>query len=169
MTRWLSSCLAWQIVLCLIGIAACLVPTCPRTGTFWGLLRDWTSVTPGRIHVHSVEPKSPAAAAGLVPGDWVVAVDGKSFTSVEALDDALRALRPGSQVALSVERGLLGVDLHAAGQAPEVQAIYFYHAQLVSLLVLLALAVLLVATQPLRPALCGAPCSSWRSASAGRS
>src|SRR5690606_17990759 len=43
---------------------------------------------PARSFVRSVDPGSPAARAGIVAGDQIVAVAGESFTGWSALDDA---------------------------------------------------------------------------------
>lgn len=151
MKRWLTSYLGWQVVLCVLGIGVCLLPTRPRTGAFWGLLRGWTSLTPDKVRISSVDPGSPADRAGLRSGDAVVAVNGQRLNGVELFDDALQGLRPGSSVGLRVERDGQQIDVMAVGREPEVEAILYYRAQAVALLVLLTVAVFLVATQPLRP------------------
>ena len=46
----------------------------------------------------SIEPESPAAAAGLAPGDAVVAIDGRA---IEGVDDLVRAL-DGASIARTV-------------------------------------------------------------------
>jgi regulator of sigma E protease len=58
-----------------------------------------------------VEPGTPAAAAGLQPGDRIVAVDGQAQAAWEAVFYAI-ALRPETDVRLRVERG--GVEREVA-------------------------------------------------------
>lgn len=53
--------------------------------------------------VGTVEAGSPAAAAGLLPGDTVLAVDGEPVRWWDDVEEVLRA-RPGREVALRVER-----------------------------------------------------------------
>ena len=151
MKHLLKSCLSWEIVLCLVGMAACLVPTVPRTGAFWGISRTWTSLDPGRIHIDEVFPGSPAAAAGLKPGDWVTAVNGRRVEGVEVLDQTLDQMTPGSVVELRGERPGQQLDWRAVGWEPQVEALAYYDAQLVCLVVCGALALFLIAVQPLRP------------------
>ncbi|MGQ0617941.1 MAG: S1C family serine protease [Acidimicrobiia bacterium] len=50
--------------------------------------------------VTSVQPGSPAAAVGLVPGDTVTTVDGGPVSSPESLSDAIKRHDPGEAVAL---------------------------------------------------------------------
>jgi regulator of sigma E protease len=54
--------------------------------------------------VGAVEEGSPAAQAGLVPGDRVTAVDGAAVRWWDELEDEIRE-RPGETLALAVERG----------------------------------------------------------------
>jgi regulator of sigma E protease len=55
------------------------------------------------LNVHSVEPNSAAAKAGLVAGDRIVALDGIHMLSGSALEDQL-ALAPSRPAHLDVER-----------------------------------------------------------------
>jgi S1-C subfamily serine protease len=55
--------------------------------------------------ISSVEPATPAARAGLRPGDVIVAVDRKPVTSVEDVFAALRRAQPGDRISLTVLRG----------------------------------------------------------------
>jgi S1-C subfamily serine protease len=55
--------------------------------------------------VQEVAPGSPAAKAGLRPGDLVVAIDGQSVADYGELGARIRAHKPGDQVTLKVVRG----------------------------------------------------------------
>ena len=55
--------------------------------------------------VTGVDRRSPAATAGVRPGDVITELDGKAVRSVEDLLSALRRTRPGAQVPMSVQRG----------------------------------------------------------------
>jgi serine protease Do len=54
--------------------------------------------------VANVEPDSPAAKAGLRPGDVVLAVNGKPLENVKALARAVADTRPGSTLTFQVNR-----------------------------------------------------------------
>ena len=54
--------------------------------------------------VSSVEHKSPAAAAGIEPGDVVLAVDGHPIDRFGELSSRISAMRPGSEVTLTLWR-----------------------------------------------------------------
>ena len=54
--------------------------------------------------VSSVETKSPAAAAGVRPGDVVLAVDGHSIDHFGELSSRISAMRPGSEATLTLWR-----------------------------------------------------------------
>ena len=62
--------------------------------------------------VSSVQPDSPAAEAGLEPGDRIVGIDGERISAWTSFSDALRA-RPGERVRLLVERDGEGLTLEA--------------------------------------------------------
>lgn len=51
-----------------------------------------------------VEDGGPAAAAGVLPGDVIVSVEGRAVRSVEDLLAALRNHRPGERVKVALER-----------------------------------------------------------------
>jgi putative serine protease PepD len=54
--------------------------------------------------VASVQPGSPAADAGLQPGDVVTAIDDRPVTSSTELTAAVRSRQPGDEVSLTVQR-----------------------------------------------------------------
>lgn len=56
------------------------------------------------VVVVEVTRGSPAAAAGLQPGDAITAIDGQALDSAEALVDAIAGRKPGEQVTLNVFR-----------------------------------------------------------------
>ena len=58
-----------------------------------------------QLRVTAVQPDSPAAAAGLQPGDVLIAVNGQPLETREPLRDALRNRTPGEGIELLVQRG----------------------------------------------------------------
>ena len=58
----------------------------------------------GLLIVH-VEPGSPAEKAGVILGDLLLELDGKSVAETDAVQEALRAHKPGSSVELKLARG----------------------------------------------------------------
>ena len=65
---------------------------------------------------------SPAAAAGLEPGDLILKFGGRSFRSTQELFAMIRSQRPGSQIKLTLLRDGQPVELSATlGQRPESQ------------------------------------------------
>jgi putative serine protease PepD len=72
-----------------------------------GYLGVTTSLTSGGqagALIQEVAPDSPAAQAGLRPGDLVVAVDGQAIGEYSELGARIRAHKPGDQVTLKVIR-----------------------------------------------------------------
>ncbi len=58
-----------------------------------------------RVIVTAVLASSPASAAGLRPGDFVLSVDRKRVTSVSAFEDAIKGKKRGDTMLLLIERG----------------------------------------------------------------
>jgi membrane-associated protease RseP (regulator of RpoE activity) len=59
----------------------------------------------GTAVIQTVQLGSPADAAGLDPGDVIQTVNGRSITAATQIRSAVRGLRPGEGVAISVVRG----------------------------------------------------------------
>lgn len=73
-------------------------------GPYLGTIPDMTPRDFG-LRLTGVREGSPAALAGLRPGDVVVEFDGKPVTDIYAYTYALQAKSPGDQVVIVVERG----------------------------------------------------------------
>lgn len=72
------------------------------------------------VAVRAVDADSPAAKAGLQPGDVVTALDGEPTATVRAWLRALRAREPGQEVTLTVDRAGARRQVEAElGKAPE--------------------------------------------------
>jgi putative serine protease PepD len=76
------------------------------------------SINQQGAQVQSVATSSPAAAAGLRPGDLITVFDGSTVMGPSQLVDDLAALKPSDKVTLTVTRGSKTVNLTAtlAGQ-----------------------------------------------------
>ena len=57
-------------------------------------------------------PAAPAAAAGLLPGDTIVTIDGRAVTGWEAVQKAIRD-NPGTELTLGIERAGRLIDVKA--------------------------------------------------------
>jgi S1-C subfamily serine protease len=57
------------------------------------------------VLVTKVEPRSPAAAAGLARGDIVLAVDGEDVATARDVQKAITAKHPGDRVKITVRHG----------------------------------------------------------------
>ena len=58
----------------------------------------------GAIIISQVMDDTPAAEAGLQPGDLILAVDGDSVTEIEAFVDIMQSHKPGDEVTLTLYR-----------------------------------------------------------------
>lgn len=59
---------------------------------------------PQGVMVNVVGPGTPAAAAGLQPGDIITAVEGQSIADAAALEDALKHTHPEQQIDVTISR-----------------------------------------------------------------
>ena len=64
--------------------------------------------------VTNVSVASPAAQAGLVPGDRIVAIDGQSVSSYNDVQRIVSASAPGSRLSVDVLRGTMRISVTAA-------------------------------------------------------
>lgn len=84
--------------------AAELPPAATAIGTGWiGLTADDSLVT-GRLVVVEVDPRGPAARAGIKPEDQLLAINGTPLQNADQLAAALAPLSPGSDVKIAVGR-----------------------------------------------------------------
>ncbi len=99
----------------------------PRMGVSVLTLRNTSgSVLPSGAYVAAVEDGTPAAEAGILPGDIIVAVNGEVVTDQSALTKAVGAFGAGDELTITVYRleGLTGIvdlstwtaDLEAAAK-----------------------------------------------------
>lgn len=70
--------------------------------------------------VGAVQPDSPAAAAGLLPGDKVVSVEGEPVESFEELQGIVRG-RAGEPLRFALDRGGEAVELTVTPSASEIE------------------------------------------------
>jgi serine protease DegS len=86
-------------------------------------LGDADERAPGLV-VENVLARSPADAAGLVPGDRIVAVDGVKSESRRQVLQQIAMAQPGSRIALSVQRAGTTLTISAiAGTRPAPQSL----------------------------------------------
>ena len=70
----------------------------------FGLVPDYATQGTG-VRAESVVPDSPAARAGIVAGDVLLALDGVAINDLGAFSEALKKYKPGDKVAAKVRHG----------------------------------------------------------------
>lgn len=138
-----------QAIACFVVAAAGLVPVVHKNRPFWGLY--CASFNHGAPRVHQVDSASPAHSAGLRVDDVILTANGSAVDHT-GLMSVLEGLKPGDAAQLRVKRGEAEVDLSVTGVEPPVAVIYYptvWHP--IAGGVALALGLLVLATQPLRP------------------
>jgi putative serine protease PepD len=91
-----------------------LITTGKATHPVIGVMLDRTYSGEGAQVIgesNAVTPNSPAAKAGIKPGDTIVAFEGKRVRTPDALIVAIRARAVGDSVTLTVERDGQEIDL----------------------------------------------------------
>ena len=94
-----------------------------------GLAREHKLGTNRGALIADVQPDSPAAKAGLVEGDVVIAVDGTEVKTGDALRNTIAMIKPGTTIALEV----VHTDSHKAsikatlGELPDGQEAQLKH------------------------------------------
>ena len=82
-----------------------------RLGVQYGPVTADVAAPEGAARIVRVEPGSAAEAAGLQPGDVVLAVDGARLDSHLDLSELVAAGRPGDVVTLTIQRGGDAIDM----------------------------------------------------------
>jgi membrane-associated protease RseP (regulator of RpoE activity) len=108
-------------------------PSAPRPGqatAFLGIQAEpLTPDAKNRLHITSdqgvvvrqVVSGTPAATAGLQPGDVITRVDNQPITGLDQLRDAVQRAGAGKEVDLKIERGQQAMDLKARLQGPPAE------------------------------------------------
>lgn len=98
------------------------------TGTLAGVGVEIATNKEGRIMASDIEPNSPAAAAGIMPKDVFVEVDGTRFDVMSTPDDVALKLRGpvGSKVGVVMERDGKTLDFIVTRQALKITSVRSY-------------------------------------------
>ena len=65
----------------------------------------------GGVKITQLAPTGPAASAGVLLGDVIVAIDGKPVRKLLEAMDAVRTRRPGDKLTISIQRAAAKVEL----------------------------------------------------------
>jgi aminopeptidase N len=90
-------------------------PTGPKPGqgsrrVSVGTVPDFGFQGPG-VLVESIVPNSPAAAAGIEPGDVLISLGGRPIDNLQGFTDLLKSLSPGETLPAQVQRDGETLDL----------------------------------------------------------
>jgi S1-C subfamily serine protease len=96
-----------------LGIVGTVVPVGRR------LARDLDLLVDQAVQIVDMIQGSPAAQAGLEPGDLIVAVGGRIVSTIDDLHRLLASLRRDEQLVVSVVRGRRRLDVGVAIRLPE--------------------------------------------------
>lgn len=75
------------------------------------------------VLVRDVAADSPAAEAGLQPGDWITEVNGESVEDFEDLRSLIEAAQPGDEMTLTLQSGMLHFGRGAEATEPESRTV----------------------------------------------
>lgn len=79
-----------------------------------------------QFKVAEVVTDSPAAKAGVLKNDVIVALNGKTFNRQNTLADAIKALKPGDEATLSIKRGDATQDIKVTlGENPDNKGVAY--------------------------------------------
>ena len=144
-----------QILVCLIGFVAGVVPSVVYTDPFWGvdgfMDKELFAIgaSPGVV-ITQIASGSPAASIGLQNGDRIINMNGKQV-DFGTFRQSLRNIQPGESIPLDVKRRGQEVQYASRGEVPTLDCVLFLDWQFVCAPVFLVLLLLLIATQPLDP------------------
>jgi hypothetical protein len=101
----LSAAIAYGVTTLLVGSGGRTASAASRARPWLGIDLDNVPFSNG-LMIAVVEPGSPAATAGLHPGEIISAIDGKPVTNAGDVSAAIKHLHVGSQVQIQYSLGL---------------------------------------------------------------
>jgi len=146
---------AAQILVCLVGFAAGVIPSVVYTDPFWGVVgfmdKEPFAIddSPG-VLITQITPGSPAASIGIQNGDRIINMNGKEV-GFGTFRKRLSNIQAGESITLDVKRRGQELQFASRGEVPTLEGVLFMDWQFVSAPVFLVLLLLLIATQPLDP------------------
>jgi len=98
-------------------------PAHPLELTMLGIVTVPDVIAKTPPYIDAVYAKSPAAAAGLKPDDLIVMIDGRSMTSVHAVQETLSLIEADAQIILTILRDNQLIEVSLGGQPNSGSAI----------------------------------------------